>query len=126
MFKRLDFVIIGVLLALSFLPEIILGASIGKGSNETYAEIMVDGEIYKTINLSQHKGEEVFEIHSKNGINIIKVHDHKIGIIDSDCRDQVCMNPEHIEKSGESLVCLPNKVIVLIKGINVDDTILSY
>ena len=126
MFKRLDFVIIGALLVLSFLPEIILGASIGRGSKETYAEIMVDGEIYKTINLSQHKGEEIFEINSENGLNVIKVHNDEIGIIDADCSDQVCMNPEHIEKSGESLVCLPNKVIVLIKGIDVDDTILSY
>ena len=65
MFKKLDFIIIGALLVLSFLPEIILGASIGRGSKETYAEIMVDGEIYKTINLSQHKGEEIFEINSE-------------------------------------------------------------
>lgn len=126
MFKKLDFVIIGILLILSFLPEIILGVSVGKGSKETYAEIMVDGEIYKTINLSEHTGEEIFEIHSKNGLNVIKVHDNEIGIIDADCSDQICMNPEHIEKAGESLVCLPNKVIILVKGIDADDTILSY
>lgn len=126
MFKKLDFVIIAMLLLLSFLPEIILGASIGRGSENTYAEITVDGKLYKTINLSEHKGEEIFEIHSNNGINVIKINDNEIGIIDADCNDKVCMNPEHIESAGESLVCLPNKVMIFVKGMVDDDTILSY
>ena len=45
MFKKLDFVIIAVLMVLSFLPEIILGASVGKGLNNTYAEITVAGKL---------------------------------------------------------------------------------
>ena len=126
MFKKLDFVIIGIFLILSFLPHLILGTYIGKGQKETYAEIKVDGEIYKTINLSEHQGEEIFEIRSKNGLNVIKVSSNQIGIIDADCSDQVCMHPEHIEKFGESLFCLPNKVVILIKGVDIDDTILSY
>ena len=36
------------------------------------------------------------------------------------------MNPEHIEKPGESLVCLPNKLMIEIKGMAEDDIILSY
>lgn len=126
MFKKLDFVIIGVLMILSFLPEIILGASIGKGYNNTYAEITVDGKMYKTVALSEHSGEEIFEIKTDDGINIIKIKDNKIGIIEADCPDQVCMNPEYIEKAGESLVCLPHKVMIQIKSLSDDDIILSY
>lgn len=126
MFKKLDFVIIAVLMILSFLPEIILGASVGKGFKNTYAEITVSGNIYKTINLSQHQGEEIIEVKTKHGINVIKIEDNKIGIIEADCPDKVCMNPEHIEKPGESLVCLPNKLMIEIKGMAEDDIILSY
>lgn len=126
MFKKLDFVIIGVLMLLSFLPEVLLGASIGKGYSNTYAEITVNGKLYKTVALSEHVGKEVLEIKTNHGINVIEIKDNKIGIIEADCPDQVCMNPQYIEKSGESLVCLPHKVMIQIKGSNNDDIILSY
>lgn len=126
MFKKLDFVIIGVLMILSFLPEIIYGTTVGKGYDKTYAEITVNGEVYKTVSLSEHSGEDIFEVKTDEGINIIKVKDNKIGIIEADCPDQVCMNPEYIEKAGQSLVCLPHKVMIEVKGISDDDVILSY
>lgn len=126
MFKKLDFVIIAVLMILSFLPEIILGASVGKGFSNTYAEITVSGELYRTIPLSENKGEEIIKLETKYGTNIIKINNNKIGIIEADCPDQVCMNPEYIEKPGESLVCLPHKVMIEIKGMAEDDIILSY
>ena len=126
MFKKLDFVIIAVLMILSFLPEILLGASVGKGFNNTYAEITVAGKLYETIPLSAHKGEEIIELKTDLGINIIKITDNKIGIIEADCPDKVCMNPKHIEKPGQSLVCLPHKVMIEIKGMAEDDIILSY
>lgn len=126
MFKKLDFVIIAVLMILSFLPEIILGASVGKGFSNTYAEITVSGELYRTIPLSKNKGEEIIKLETKYGTNLIKINNNKIGIIEADCPDQVCMNPEYIEKPGESLVCLPHKVMIEIKGMAEDDIILSY
>lgn len=126
MFKKLDFVIIAVLMLLSFLPEIILGASVGKGYNNTYAEITIAGKLYKNVPLSEHRGEEVIELKTKEGLNIIKIKDDKIGIIEADCADKVCMNPEYIDKAGQSLVCLPHKVMIEIKGKSEDDIILSH
>lgn len=126
MFKKLDFIIIAVLMLLSFLPEIILSAKVGKGYENTYAQITVSGDVYKTIPLSNHKGEEILEIKTKYGTNIIKIIDQKIGIIEADCSDKVCMNPEYINKPGQSLVCLPHKVMIEIKGMAEDDIILSY
>lgn len=126
MFKKLDFIIIAVLMILSFLPEIILGASVGKGLSNTYAEITVSGRLYKTIPLADHKGEEAIEVKTKHGTNIIQIKDNKIGIIEADCPDHVCMNPEYIEKPGQVLVCLPHKVMIEIKGTAEDDIILSY
>lgn len=126
MFKKLDFIIIAVLMLLSFLPEIILSAKVGKNYENTYAEITISGDVYKTIPLSTHEGEEILEIKTKYGTNIIKIVDKKIGIIEADCSDKVCMNPEYIDKPGQSLVCLPHKVMIEIKGIAEDDIILSY
>ncbi|WP_411169034.1 NusG domain II-containing protein [Clostridium sp. MB05] len=126
MVKKLDFVIIAVLMLLSFLPEIILGASVGRGYSNTYAEITIAGKLYKNVPLSEHRGEDIIELKTKEGLNIIKIKDDKIGIIEADCADKVCMNPEYIDKAGQSLVCLPHKVMIEIKGKSEDDIILSH
>ena len=33
----------------------------------------------------------------------------------ADCKNQICVNHKKISKKGETMVCLPNKVIVEIK-----------
>ncbi|MGL6106670.1 NusG domain II-containing protein, partial [Romboutsia sp.] len=72
-----------------------------------------------------HRGKEIIEIETKHGKNIIQVTDSNIGIIETTCKDKVCMHPEYVNKPGESLVCLPNKVMVYIKGkIEEDDDII--
>ncbi|MDZ7548506.1 NusG domain II-containing protein, partial [Clostridium perfringens] len=68
----------------------------------------------------------IIELKTKEGLNIIKIKDDKIGIIEADCADKVCMNPEYIDKAGQSLVCLPHKVMIEIKGKSEDDIILSH
>lgn len=77
-----------------------------------YAEINIDGELYKKINL-QDKREVVIEDH---GVNIINVNMGTVEMTYSDCPDQVCVKVGKISKPGESIVCLPNKVYVEIVG----------
>lgn len=125
-FKKLDIVIIIVLLVLSFSPEIFFGYKFRKEYNSTYAEITIQGKVYKRIPLSAHKGEEEFVISTENGDNIVKIKDASITIIDADCLDQVCVQVGYISKPGQNIVCLPHKVMIEIHGENNDDIILSY
>lgn len=126
MFKKWDIIIIVVLMIISFLPEVILVMILGKGYDNTYAEVTIAGELYKNIPLSEHKGEEIIEINSKTGVNIIKVSDDKISIVEANCPDKVCMKPGFIHKPGESLVCLPNRLMIQIKGNTEEDIIISH
>ena len=34
----------------------------------------------------------------------------------SDCRNQVCVNHAPISRSGESIICLPHKLVVRIQS----------
>lgn len=128
MFKKWDFIIIVVLMLFSFIPEIIFGVVVGKDYDSTYAEITIAGEVQKTIPLTDHVGEETIEFKSKYGFNVISVKNDQIGIIEASCYDHVCMNPPYINKPGQSLVCLPNKFMIEIKGQkgNDEDIIISY
>ena len=116
MFKRWDFIIIAILMIFSFLPEVIFGFVVGRDFDQTYAEISINGKIEKTIPLTNHTGEEIIYFKSDKGHNTIIINGDKIGIIDADCSDKVCMNPEYISKPGETLVCLPHKFMIEVKG----------
>ena len=34
----------------------------------------------------------------------------------ADCPDQLCVNHRSISRDGESIICLPNRVVVSIEG----------
>lgn len=128
MFKKLDIVIIIALVIISFIPEIVFGMVMGYNYDITYAEITVDGEFYSKVPLSTHKGEEIIEINLDEHKNTILIKDNTIKMIDADCPDSLCIYQGKISKVGQSLVCLPNKVMIEIKGdfVEDDDVILSH
>ena len=47
--------------------------------------------------------------------NVIEIKNGKVWVRNADCNNQICVNHKAISKKGESIVCLPNKVLVEIK-----------
>ncbi len=47
--------------------------------------------------------------------NTITIKSGKVYMSRSDCKNQICVGTGEIDKKGESIVCLPNKVTVEIK-----------
>lgn len=125
--KKWDIIIIASLVVLSFIPTIIFGVFVGNNYNRTYAEITIEGRFYKKIPLSEHSGVDTIDINTKYGSNHVEIIDNTIAITDATCSDSICINQKFISKPGESIVCLPNKVMIEIKGdINDDDVIISH
>ena len=73
--------------------------------------IYMDNKIYKTYDIND---KEEIKIKSKEGYNIVKIHDKGVEIIEASCPDKVCIHQGFITKSSESIVCLPNKVHIKI------------
>lgn len=126
--KKWDIIIIVILVVISFVPEAVFWAVSGrKPHTGTYAEITVDGRLYKNVPLSTHKGEETFTIKNKYGFNIVEVKDNKIRVIEADCPDKIDVKVGFVQNPGEMIVCLPHKLIIEIKGeVDHSDEILSY
>ena len=74
-------------------------------------EIYMDNKLYKTYDIND---KEEIKIKSKEGYNIVKIHDKGVEIIEASCPDKVCIHQGFITKSSESIVCLPNKVHIKI------------
>lgn len=49
------------------------------------------------------------------GTNTVVIKDGEVYMESASCKNQICVNTGKISKKGESIVCLPNKVIVEIK-----------
>ena len=73
----------------------------------------VDGkEVYKT----SIKKDQIYQIPEENGTNVMQIKDGKVTMKKADCKDQICADHKAIEKSGETIVCLPHKVVIEIRS----------
>ena len=76
-----------------------------------YVTIRVNGEITETYPLAE---DNVININ--NGTNVLEIKNGAVRMIEADCPDQICVNHKAISEVNESIVCLPNKIVVEIVG----------
>ena len=102
-------VLLSVLLA-----ALILGIVFsGNGNGDTFY-IKHDG-VSETYSV---KADRTIEILS-NGIKItVTASNGEVSLTNSDCPDKLCVNTMPISKKGETIVCLPARVVVGISGDN--------
>lgn len=50
--------------------------------------------------------------------NTLVIKDGTADMISADCPDQICVKQTAISKAGETIICLPNKVVVTIETLN--------
>lgn len=114
--KKWDIIIISLFVLISFIPAAVFALQERRETSGLYAEIKVQGEVFQTVKLTGHTGREEIRIETELGVNIVEVVDEKIGMYEADCPDQICYSPEFVSKPGETIVCLPHRVVVEVKG----------
>ena len=88
----------------------------------SYAVIKVDGKVIKTLDLNS--GETTIEVYGyQGGVNKVVINDGKVSMTEADCPDELCVKTGKISRVGETIVCLPHRVVVEIKGSPDDDSI---
>ena len=69
----------------------------------------MNGEVYGEYKL--YENQEIFI----NETNVLILEDGIANMYEANCPDQICVDHASISKNGETIVCLPNKVVVTIK-----------
>ena len=108
--KKRDIVLAAVLLVLGIAGVFILKYGLHKGS---YAEIYIDDKPVKTINMDV---DDEYVFHTEQGENVVAVKDGKIEMKSADCPDKVCVRMGAKNRSGETITCLPHKLVVEVHG----------
>ena len=101
---------------------IVLGASslfivsLFQAQGET-VQIFQNNEIKFQFNLNEEKR---FVIENQSGFIQIFIEDKKVWVNDSSCSAKICKKMGKISKTGQTIVCVPNKIFIQIVGKNKD------
>ena len=111
-----DGIIVVILILLSFAPVLVF--SLNRASSPTQEAVLsVDGIEIKTFDLSDNSQAYTYRYEDKDGdSNLIEVKGNLIRIKEADCGDQICVRRGWIEQSGETIVCLPHKLLIEVKS----------
>lgn len=111
-----DVIIVLLLILLSFAPIAVF--SLNRVNSPTQEAVLsVDGEKIKTFDLTDSSQSYTYLYKDKDGDeNLIQVKGKRIRIKEADCKDQVCVRRGWIDQSGETIVCLPHKLLIEIKS----------
>lgn len=87
-------------------------------TNEKYISVQVAGEEIKRIILDPKLTGHTIPIETQYGYNLIELGDNKVRVIEADCPDEIDVKQGYISGIGETIVCLPNKLVIEIKGMD--------
>lgn len=107
---RNDVILIAVLIALGGALLLWLGLTRQAGG---VAQVRIDGETVMELPLSQDARVELGE--PGHG-NLLIIENGTARVERADCPDQVCVRQGAVRYNGESIVCLPHRLIVSIEG----------
>ena len=85
------------------------------GGHGTEARVMVDGKPWARLNLFQ---DQDLDVPGRLGISRIAVRNGAVRFVDSPCTTRECVHTGWLDEGGESAVCLPNRVSVMVLGEN--------
>lgn len=115
---RNDVLLIAALLLLSAVGIVYL--FVFRPGGDT-VKVTVDGELYGTYSLSEPRTEEIRTGDDGGQINRLIIRDGKAHMEDATCPDGICVSHRPIFRNGESIVCLPNRVVVTVVTENASD-----
>lgn len=103
--------LVGILVAL-FLCFVLF--RLFAGGQGAYVKVTVDGDIYGNYPL---QSEQTVEIEIDGTVtNVLRIDSGEADMISADCPDKLCVHQRAISRQKETIVCLPNKVVVEVVG----------
>lgn len=110
--KKNDVVLI--VLVLAFAAVFLIGMTWKKtDADSAQAVVTLDGQEYGRYPLSEDCTVEIAAGEEKWNVLVIK--DNAVEMTEASCPDKICVHHKKISGNNETIVCLPNKVVVVIE-----------
>lgn len=111
--KKNDIILAVSLVVIAIICALLIQLFVKKDGN--VAEVSINGQLYKSLPLNVNTELQIDDS-EVNGYNILVIENGYAYMKDADCPDRNCVHQGKISKVGETIVCLPHKVVVEING----------
>lgn len=109
-FRKKDLILCVVLLVAGIICWLVMRLVLPTGNT---ADVYIDDKLVQTIDMTV---DDTYEFNTDRGSNTVVVEFGKIRVSDADCPDKVCVNMGWKSRRGETITCLPHKLVIEIQG----------
>ena len=81
-----------------------------------YVSVVIDGVEENCFPLSENIEHTIISGEKGEFYNVLVIKDNKAYVTDANCRDGICVDHKPVNKSGETIVCLPHKLVISIES----------
>lgn len=115
--NRHDLIPAVLIVLLAVLSLIMGGRLLGGRGNVLTAEISLNGTVKNTYVLSAlpEQGKALTLENNGETLSVLLERDG-VSVLDSTCRGHDCVKTGKITRSGRSIVCLPGRIVIMLKG----------
>ena len=106
--KKNDYILLAVILAIAA-ASLFIYQYTGNGQ-DGFVRVTVNGDLYGTYSL-----DDEHEVLIGDSVRLM-ISDGCADVVEALCPDQICVKQKAISKGGESIICLPNQVMIEIIG----------
>lgn len=108
--KKRDIVLAAVLLILGVTGVLIVKYGLKSGNT---ADVYTDDKLVQTIDLSV---DDEYTFQTDKGSNTVEVRNGAVSMKSADCPDKVCVRMGTKNRNGETITCLPHKLVIEVHG----------
>lgn len=109
---RNDLILVGVLLGVLLLAGAVWFLLQNEGDSVV---VTVNGQVHATYPLNRDTEVDILTGESQEQFNRLVIKDGKAYVQSASCPDGICASHKPISREGESIICLPNKVVISVE-----------
>jgi len=109
-------VILVALVCAAAVSSMVLVVNARAGVKGSIAIIEVNCKEVNRVKLGDDLESRTIEVEGAIGTSVVEVKGGKARMLDSPCREKICVGTGWVETAGDQIVCLPNRVVIRIVG----------
>ena len=115
MFQKLkgDLIIVGIIIVLAVVFFLINLIRDRQSSGEGNVLVVRDGRVVESYPLSEDITVTLWD-EERTHYNLLMIKDGSAEISDANCPDKICVRSRAIARDGESIICLPHRLVLSV------------
>lgn len=109
--RKADWLLVAVIAAIAVLWGLLLWLLPSEG---TAVQVTVDGRLVATYPLNEDRTQTISGV--DGGQNLLVIASGRATVTQASCPDKICVRHRAINRAGQSIICLPNKVVITVIG----------